>query len=669
MIIYNNPGNKKDVKGLKKAGLFIILFIMMVTGVYRLPAGKASATQVIEWPGVTEVSLNKAWTVKFNRELDPDSVNSSNMFITDGGGHNRLPAHLELDNNGCTVKIIPLLDYLPGQEYYLYLGQDLRSCSGSRLGRWVRMKFSTREPETVKVSSVSLDRTDVTLMVGEVLQLKEKVVPENAANQEVYWSSDREGVAPVDSEGRVRALAPGTATITVTTREGEKKASCIITVYSPTHQVGSNGIIYGLDFRGDRVVLARAPAEFPPGDYLVDEQYNFFLIGPEGLVYQGPFYYLEYIPYALISLDQPAPPEVTPALLDKEAEKMRPGTPYGGLGEAFMQAQETWGINAIYLLAHSGLESAWGTSAIARDKKNLFGFRAYDENPYENAVSFRSLEDCVLYVSGYIKKNYLNEGGIYYQGANLVGMNHYYATDPMWAPKIANIMERIFAYPGAPDNNKELHRGRVTSSYLNLRSGPGTHFTKLGELPGGAEIEIRGSRFTGNCHWLKVDTPLGQGWVCGYYLELLSYPRGVVFLPGWVANKKASLKLYAKPGETGQAMGELPFAFSLEVAEMKVVNNTSWFRVSYSQEDYEKLYFEDLEEEGLGDEGLEVVEDIDGKEKNMEEEDPVVVVFNNHKHEDHQPGELPPGEKGASQEGSNSRAEAWVKGDYIVLFW
>ena len=81
------------------------------------------------------------------------------------------------------------------------------------------------------------------------------------------------------------------------------------------------------------------------------------------------------------------------------------------------------------------------TSKIARDKNNIYGYKAYDSDPYGFAGTFRSIPECIIYVSAYIRSAYLSEDGRYFYGPNLNGMNTKYASDPMWKVKIANIME------------------------------------------------------------------------------------------------------------------------------------------------------------------------------------------------------------------------------------
>ena len=78
-----------------------------------------------------------------------------------------------------------------------------------------------KKDETVPVTRVSISQASLELKVGDEASLSARVMPANATNQNVSWTSDDESVATVDaSNGRVKALAPGKAVVTVTTQEG-----------------------------------------------------------------------------------------------------------------------------------------------------------------------------------------------------------------------------------------------------------------------------------------------------------------------------------------------------------------------------------------------------------------------------------------------------------------
>ena len=84
------------------------------------------------------------------------------------------------------------------------------------------------QPQVIAVSSVSLDKTSVSLNVGESVTLAATVKPDNATNKTVSWSSSNASVASVDASGKVSAVAEGTATITA--KAGDKTATCSVTV-------------------------------------------------------------------------------------------------------------------------------------------------------------------------------------------------------------------------------------------------------------------------------------------------------------------------------------------------------------------------------------------------------------------------------------------------------
>ena len=81
---------------------------------------------------------------------------------------------------------------------------------------------------------MSLDKTSMTLTVGETQTLTATVAPDNAQDKSVTWSSSDATVATVDQDGKVTAVKAGTATITVTTTDGGKTATCAVTVQAAT---------------------------------------------------------------------------------------------------------------------------------------------------------------------------------------------------------------------------------------------------------------------------------------------------------------------------------------------------------------------------------------------------------------------------------------------------
>ncbi|MGG0758192.1 SH3 domain-containing protein [Bacillus paramycoides] len=166
---------------------------------------------------------------------------------------------------------------------------------------------------------------------------------------------------------------------------------------------------------------------------------------------QDSYQYFEYMPLRATST-------YTGDEIDNFLSKSNANSPLIGLGKYFVSTAEKYKMNAGYLVSHAILESGWGTSRIAQDKKNLFGFRAVDSDPYNGATGFKTWEEGIDFCAAYIDKHYLTPGGNTYNGGNLgdkaEGMNVMYASDENWGQQIASLMHRIDSMNGSKDLNK-----------------------------------------------------------------------------------------------------------------------------------------------------------------------------------------------------------------------
>lgn len=88
--------------------------------------------------------------------------------------------------------------------------------------------LSPEEPDEPAVEEIIVDPESLSLYVGETYQLKAEIVPEEAADAVISWSSSNPGTVTVDDNGLVTAIACGEASITA--GAGEKTASCTVTV-------------------------------------------------------------------------------------------------------------------------------------------------------------------------------------------------------------------------------------------------------------------------------------------------------------------------------------------------------------------------------------------------------------------------------------------------------
>ena len=121
----------------------------------------------------------------------------------------------------------------------------------------------------------------------------------------------------------------------------------------------------------------------------------------------------------------------------------------------FYYIEKQYNINGIFVASIGIHESAWGTSKIARDKNNLFGYGAYDSNPYNGAYNFSDYSECIDLIARVLVKYYLNPkgtniyggeqaAGTYYNGPTLNGVNTRYATDKNWANGVYTHMKYLY---------------------------------------------------------------------------------------------------------------------------------------------------------------------------------------------------------------------------------
>lgn len=122
---------------------------------------------------------------------------------------------------------------------------------------------------------------------------------------------------------------------------------------------------------------------------------------------------------------------------------------------AFYNAEKKYNINGIFLASIAIHESSWGTSQIANDKKNLFGYGSYDATPYESSFEFNEYAEGIETVAKSLVKYYLNPSGTkiydgetaaawYYNGPTLKGVNTRYASDTEWNEKVFKYMETLY---------------------------------------------------------------------------------------------------------------------------------------------------------------------------------------------------------------------------------
>lgn len=127
------------------------------------------------------------------------------------------------------------------------------------------LKAETKVTVTTNVESVTLDKTEGVLTVGNTVTVTATVIPDTATNASVTWTSSDEAIATVDSEGKITAVAPGTATITaVSDSNPDANATYAVTVRAKKVVASASTKTSGKSNSGYGGAAAAAPSNPAP---------------------------------------------------------------------------------------------------------------------------------------------------------------------------------------------------------------------------------------------------------------------------------------------------------------------------------------------------------------------------------------------------------------------
>lgn len=113
----------------------------------------------------------------------------------------------------------------------------------------------TAERKEILPTSITLDKADITMNVGETTKLKAEVWPTDADNKSVIWNSDNEDIAKVSSDGVVTAVKAGKTKVYATTQANNLKAECEITVLQPVTGIEMDKASISFTYIGETVQL------------------------------------------------------------------------------------------------------------------------------------------------------------------------------------------------------------------------------------------------------------------------------------------------------------------------------------------------------------------------------------------------------------------------------
>ena len=341
-------------------------------------------------------------------------------------------------------------------------------------GKYSTRGFVTVVNYVVQVDSVSIENGDSELEVGKTLNLIASVLPYNARNKTLKWSSSNENVATVSQTGRVKAAGEGSAQITARSTNGKTAVVNINVIASGT---GDGFDLYANEDFGSPIVVGSGGVIYTPYDITLPmfAQLQMGLSPPpqiwrsggpvnateaEVIEYLNPVNYCDNT-YKYQFLDLSSPNGVSADMLNAYlADK---GI-LAGQGETFVKAAQTYGVSEVYLIAHACLESGNGTSRLATGVDvngvtvyNMFGIGAFDYSALASGSQrayregWTSVESAILGGAQWISKYYVNstdgrQNTLYKMLWNPDNPGtHQYATDIGWAVKQAQSIADIFA--------------------------------------------------------------------------------------------------------------------------------------------------------------------------------------------------------------------------------
>ena len=183
-----------------------------------------------------------------------------------------------------------------------------------------------------------------------------------------------------------------------------------------------------------------------------------------------PYYnYYQYLSHrSTASLKAEDYDQYTKATLETEAAYQ--SSKFYQLGQYIVDAQNKYTVNGLMIYGVAANESNMGRSSIAKDKNNLFGHSAFDDNPYDGSDVYESVQQSVnVHAYNFISRGYLDYDDWRHNGPHLGdkegGINVRYASDPYWGEKAAS---RIYYMDTKDPEYGSAKMGIITGAFSSV---------------------------------------------------------------------------------------------------------------------------------------------------------------------------------------------------------
>ncbi|MER1985754.1 MAG: Ig-like domain-containing protein [Solibacillus sp.] len=445
---------------MKRTLSFMVLFILLLA---FSPQANADDTH--------HVAMTKQWVIKFNTPVDTSTV-QNNIYVINENAPDKRVALKEFTyaNGNKHVIVTPNGTYRQGDSYQLIVTNGVKSTEGNSLKASKKVRFTVENgcevlknakpnsPYAVKIATFDGDAAHLgacTTSNGTSYSFNYSYA--NAVtNSTLAYEGESDGYYFINSGGRTMAVDKSVA----------KKVDGFKLSY---YEVKNNSLYHSVYTANDKYEVYITPG-YPdflkPGAVYSSYDGSTFT-DKDGKVVGTAYNYFQFISIRTKT-------NYTADELNRYIEnKMPADSVMQGMGEALIKAQDTYNLNALFMLAFAAHESQNGTSTNAKNLKNIYSLDLRDINP--STYVYTSVEENLNVASEAILEKYLKIGGVYANGAlignNSHGMNVKFATDPYWGEGIAGHMNQIDLYLGSKD--KFSHKlGIIDSEYdfLNIRN-------------------------------------------------------------------------------------------------------------------------------------------------------------------------------------------------------
>ncbi|WP_446898241.1 glucosaminidase domain-containing protein [Clostridium sp. LBM24168] len=478
----------------------IKILISVLVFSFTLTQGNVGAAGLLDTSRVN-IDSNKEWKVKFNKTLDPKTVNNSSIIVLDSDKNEKIPVSVTLGQDKQTVFISPKTSgYDPGKKYTLVIDKNIKSSSQTSMADSVKMDFEiarTYSNGTSYSGLPSIDSIEFQYLPllssqkqvfmlnsnnGQSVQYRIFVAKDNTYNQGPFEEITNGYTTPVDGKiTAVKSLSAGT---------NGQKYKAIIYVRRSGATSGAH-VDLNTDYDNYAVDYFRCVDSTDPQlqDDRYYKDYDISLIDAVNMelklspvfvetsvfnnaasfnqikYYMNPDNFVDgYGKYQFLELSYSEginASDLNKFLEDKNIFK--------GYGQTFIEAAKENDISVSYLVSHAMLETDNGKSDLANGGKkdinghyiygtpvyNFFGIGATDDDPIGNGTKkaydekWFTVEDGIRggakwIAQGYIDNPQYKQNTIYKMRWNVENPSHQYATDIAWAYKqISNIMKSV----------------------------------------------------------------------------------------------------------------------------------------------------------------------------------------------------------------------------------